>query len=81
MSARTANQRGKNAGSEWVDTEPDPEGNDLKVTRTAQRGYIFEGLVMVTDGFRLEIPRARREIGKDLVTVRPMEAAPQTSGH
>ncbi|MEW6367215.1 MAG: hypothetical protein AB1714_21505 [Acidobacteriota bacterium] len=66
---------------EWVDTQPDPEGKDMNISCSERSGDIFDGLVMETDGFRLQIPRARLEIGKDLVTVQPMETAPQTSGH
>ena len=60
---------------EWIDAEPAADGSDLKVTAKASDGEVYEGVVVETDGFRLEMARARIVRTADVVDIHPLPAS------
>ncbi len=57
---------------EWIDTEPDPSGKDVKIEFARIEKGIYYDLKMTTDGFMLKLDKARLERSKNLVNVRPI---------
>lgn len=58
---------------EWIDTDPDLEGKDLKIESVRVEDGVHHGLKITTDGFTLNVGCARVERSGDIVSIRPIE--------
>jgi hypothetical protein len=61
---------------QWIDEDPDPEMGDLRLDHAGLDNGVYEQLSMTTDGFTLELRRARVELSDDLVEVFPVVDPP-----
>jgi len=59
---------------EWIDREPDPTGNDLKMTYSGRDGDTYTGLSVETDGFKMSVPRAMVTMDNKTFEIRPVSA-------
>ncbi|MHC4732057.1 MAG: hypothetical protein ACYS6Z_15920, partial [Planctomycetota bacterium] len=57
---------------EWIDRDPAADGSDLVIRSERREAGIHHGLRLETDGFVLEIPRARIEMSDDVVAIHPL---------
>ena len=59
---------------EWIDRDPAPDGADLSIESARREGGVHHRLRLTTDGFVLEVGRARVERSEGLVKIRPLPA-------